>query len=489
MGDILDLVPPRTQGARSLLDGGGRRLLFIGGEWREPLSGRWLVALDPATGRPLTEIADADERDVDRAVRAARAAYPAWRAMPPAARAAVLRRIGDLIEAHIDELAEIETLDQGKPLGVARWAELPGAAAQFHFFAGQAMAIEGRTITPSITYQPAGKHVQAWTVREPVGVVGAITPWNSPLILAVMKVAPALAAGCCVVLKPAEDTSLTALRLADLCQEAGLPAGALNIVTGRGAVAGAALAAHPDVDKIAFTGSTATGRQIVDASKRNLKRISLELGGKSPAIVLPDADLDLAIPGVANGIFFNAGQVCVAASRAYVHSAVYDRVLEGLASAADSLILGHGLNPATTMGPLVSVVQADRVEGFIKGAAADGGSVVAGGERSGQNGTFIAPAVVADVHPQMRIVREEVFGPVIVVQRFDDLAEVVDQAHDSDYGFAASLDPIPLARPSPVRPDSSRHGLDQLPRHVRRQPAHRRRQAVGLRARQRRCRP
>ncbi len=342
-------------------------------------------------------------------------------------------------QAKIDELAEMETLDQGKALYVGRWAEIPGAVAQFRFFAGQAMAIEGRTITPSITYQPAGKQISAWTLREPVGVVGAIVPWNSPLVLTAMKLAPALAAGCTVVLKPAEDTSLTALRLGELMLEAGLPPGVVNIITGRGATAGSALASHKGVDKIAFTGSTATGRAILDASKGNLKRVTLELGGKSPVIVLGDADLDLAIPGVANAIFFNGGQVCIAGSRAYVHSSIYDQVLEGLVAQASGLQLGHGLNPATHMGPMVSLKQAKQVEGYVTRAKAAGASIVTGGERLGSYGAYIAPTVVADVNPSMEIVREEVFGPVLAVQRFDDIDAVMAQANDSDYGLASSI--------------------------------------------------
>jgi phenylacetaldehyde dehydrogenase len=347
--------------------------------------------------------------------------------------------MADLIEAHIDELAELETLDQGKPLAVGRWAEIPGAANQFRYFAGLAPTIEGRTIETSINYQPAGKQMAAWTLREPVGVVGAIVPWNSPLVLTAMKLAPALAAGCTVVLKPAEDTSLTAIRLGELFVEAGFPPGVLNVVTGHGATAGAALAAHPDVDKIAFTGSTQTGRAILEAAKGNLKRVSLELGGKSPAIILPDADLSLAIPGVANGIFFNTGQVCVAGSRLYVHRSLYDQVVEGVAAHAAGLKLGHGLDPQTQMGPVVSRKQGDRVSAYVGDAKAAGAQIVTGGGRSGEIGTFLEPTVVASVSADMAIVREEVFGPVLVVQAYDDIEEVVAAANDSVYGLASSL--------------------------------------------------
>lgn len=407
------------------------------------IDGKWVSAaatigtLDPATGAENGVIPRASPADVDAAVAAARAAFAGWRATTPAKRARILWAIADLIEANIDELAELETLDQGKPLFVGRWAEIPGAAGQFRFFAGQAQSITGDTMQSSIDYQPAGKQVAAWTMREPVGVVAAIVPWNSPLVLTAMKLAPALAAGCTVVLKPAEDTTLTALRLGELMIEAGLPAGVLNIVTGYGHETGAALAAHRDVDKVAFTGSTATGRAILDAAKGNLKRVSLELGGKSPAIVLPDADLDLAIPGVANAIFFNAGQVCIAGSRLYVHRSIHDQVVEGVAAYAKGLKIGHGLDPATQMGPLVSKKQADRVAAYVADAKAAGATILTGGERSGE--AFVSPAVVVDVHGDMPIVREEVFGPVLVAQPYDDLDAVIAAANDSDYGLASSI--------------------------------------------------
>ncbi len=325
------------------------------------------------------------------------------------------------------------------PLFVARWAEIPRAINQFRFFAGQAMAIGGNTIESSIDYQPAGKQVSTWTLREPVGVVAAIVPWNSPLVLTAMKLAPALAAGCTIVLKPAEDTSLSALRLGELMTQAGLPAGVLNIVTGPGSETGAALAAHPGVDKIAFTGSTQTGRAILDAAKTNFKRVTLELGGKSPAIVLPDTDLDLAIPGVANAIFFNAGQVCIAGSRLYVHRSIHDQLIESVVSYAKGRAMGHGLDPATQMGPLVSARQAERVASFVTGARDEGATVLTGGDRSGEAGTFVAPTVVVDVRPDMTIVREEVFGPVLVAQPYDDLDEVIAAANDSQYGLASSI--------------------------------------------------
>lgn len=434
--DLSSLRPEVTQFLARRASGCG---LLIDGEWCRAQSGQTFATVDPATGTELGQVAAAGSADVDAAVAAAKAAQAGWAATVPVERARILWKVADLIEANIDELAELETLDQGKPLFVGRWAEIPGAVNQFRFFAGQAMAIEGNTLESSINYQPAGKQVRSWTVREPVGVVAAIVPWNSPLVLTAMKLAPALAAGCTVVLKPAEDTSLTALRLAELMMEAGLPAGVLNVVTGLGGETGAALAGHPDVDKIAFTGSTATGRAVLDAAKTNFKRVTLELGGKSPTIVMPDADLSLAIPGVANAIYFNGGQVCIAGSRLYVHRSVHDQVVGGVAEYARGLKLGHGLAADTQMGPVVSRRHAERVEGFLERAKAQGATMLTGGERTGEAGTFITPTVVVDVKPDMEIVREEVFGPVLVAQAFDDAEEVIAAANDSEYGLAASV--------------------------------------------------
>ena len=431
--------PPLSDSVTAFLARRGQgQGLLIGGEWTGG-QGETFATVDPAIGDQIGVLPRGGASEIDAAVAAARAALAGWKATTPLNRAKILWAAADLIEAHIDELAEIETLDQGKPLFVGRWAEIPGAVNQFRFFAGQAMAIEGQVIESSIDYQPAGKKMASWTKREPVGVVGAIVPWNSPLVLTAMKLAPALAAGCTIVLKPAENTSLSALRLGELLMEAGVPAGVLNIVTGLGGEAGAALAAHHGVDKIAFTGSTQIGRAIIDAAKGNLKRVSLELGGKSPMIVMPDADLDLAIPGVANAIFFNGGQVCVAGSRLYVHSAIKDELLKGVAAYAQGLVAGHGLDPATQMGPLVSRLQAERVEGFISAARDGGATVLTGGERFGDAGTFVQPTVITDVTPDMPIVREEVFGPVLVAQEFEDTDAVIAAANDSDYGLAASI--------------------------------------------------
>jgi len=439
MTNLAALTAPAPSPAAAAFLASAPHGLLIGGVWQATAD--TFDSLDPATGKLLAPVAKGDAAAVNRAVAAARTALESgpWPAMTPMDRAKLLWKIADHLEAHIDELAELETLDQGKPLYVGRWAEIPGAIAQFRFFGGLANQIEGATIPTSVNYQPPGKEVFAYTVNEPVGVVGAIVPWNSPLVLTAMKLAPALAAGCTLVLKPAEDTSLTAIRLLELMIEAGLPAGAVNLVTGFGRDTGAALASHPGVDKIAFTGSTGTGRAIIDAAKVNFKRLTLELGGKSPVVILPDADLDFAIPGAANAIYFNGGQVCVAGSRLYVHDSIFDRVVAGIAAAAKGMVLGHGLDPATQMGPLVSRSHAAKVAQFIADGARAGASVLTGGETAGPNGSFITPTVLTDVSPDMAVVREEIFGPVVVAQRYTDLDEVVIAGNDSEYGLAASI--------------------------------------------------
>ena len=415
--------------------------MLIGGAWVDAASGRRFDAINPATGDRLGTVPEADATDVDHAVAAAREAFDRgpWRSMVPAEKARLLWRLGQLIDEHIDELSELETLDQGKPLWVGRYAEIPGAAEQFRYFAGQATRIEGRTITPSITYQPPGKRLFAYTTLEPVGVVAAIVPWNSPLIMAAMKLAPALAAGCTVILKPAEETSLTAIRLGELVDEAGFPPGVVNIVTGYGETVGAALAAHPQVDKVAFTGSTEVGREILAAARGNLKKVTLELGGKSPAVIMEDADLELAIPGAANAIFFNTGQVCVAGSRLYAHRKVFDEVVAGVAKIAGEMKLGHGLDPTTQIGPVVSRRQADRIAGYVRSGIEQGARAVVGGRQLGEHGTFIEPTLIVDVEPSMRVVQEEIFGPVVVAAPFDDPEEVPPLANETIYGLAASV--------------------------------------------------
>lgn len=438
MTTILAASAPETAAVAALLREPQTRRMLIGGEWVDARSGETIPVVDPATGNTIAHLQRGAETDIDVAVSAARDALAVWGKVNPRQKAAILHRIGELIDENVEELSELETLDQGKPYGVSRWAEIPSAAKQFRYFAGLVHTVQGRTINTSVEYQPEGRDVHAWTLREPVGVVGAIVPWNSPLVLTAMKIAPALAAGCTVVLKPSEETSLTALRLAEIALEAGLPPGVLNVVTGYGQEAGAALAGHMDVDKIAFTGSTITGRAIVEASKSNLKRVSLELGGKSPAIVMPDADLDLVIPGLSNGIFFNAGQVCVANSRAFIHADIFDKVIEGMAAYGEQMQLGHGLNRDTVMGPVVSAKQAEKIENYVENARS-GGAKVLGGGRFGENGTFIKPTVVSNVDRQSPICREEVFGPVIVAEKFNTLEEALGFANDTPYGLASSI--------------------------------------------------
>lgn len=440
MTDIDCSSGPIGSAAQKFLLGQAHQLL-INGQWIDSASGDTFETADPATGKVIGYIQRGNGKDIDAAVEAARSAFDtgSWPAMTPMERSQLLWRIADVLEANIDELAELETLDQGKALYVGRWAEIPGAINQFRYFSGLATKIEGSTIPTSINYQPEGKEVFAYTQKVALGVVGAIVPWNSPLVLTAMKIAPALAAGCTIVLKPSEDTSLTAIRMLQLMQEAGLPDGVINLVTGYGGEAGAALAQHMDVDKVTFTGSTATGRNILDASKGNLKRVTLELGGKSPVIIMPDAALSAAVPGAANAIFFNGGQVCVAGSRLYAHRSVYDEVLNGVAEAASQIKLGHGLNPNTQMGPLVSAKHAAKVADYVADSKQAGASIICGGETTGDNQSFVLPTVVADAKPDSRIAQEEVFGPVLVVTPFDDFDEVVSVANDSPYGLAAGI--------------------------------------------------
>jgi phenylacetaldehyde dehydrogenase len=431
---------PRAAGTKAFL-AKTRKQILIDGIWRDAAGGRTFDTFDPATGRKLAELAEGTSADIDDAVTSARKALEgaAWHGMTPSARGKLLWRIADLIDAHVEELAELETLDQGKSFRTGRFGEIPASAEQFRYYAGFCTKILGTTIPTSIGYQPAGKQIFAYTVREPVGVVAAIVPWNSPMLMAAMKLAPALAAGCTIVLKPAEETSLTALRLGELMLEAGLPAGVVNIVTGLGETVGAALTAHPGVDKVGFTGSTEVGKLIVKAAAGNLKKLTLELGGKSPAIVLPDADMELAIPGVARGIFSNSGQVCVAGSRVYAHRAVYDQLVEGLAQNARKLVLGHGLDERTDLGPLVNRKQADRVAAYVNEGAREGAEIAAGGRQDGDGMTFFEPTVVTGTRSDMRMMREEIFGPVVAVTPFDDVEEAIAFANDSDYGLAGSL--------------------------------------------------
>ncbi len=415
----------------------GRRNLLIGGEWVPAASGKTFAVFDPAYGREIAHVAEADAEDVDRAVKAARLAFEdgPWSRLSPSERGRLLWKLADLLEAHTDEFAEIESIDNGKPFSVARVADVPLAVDTLRYMAGLTTKIRGTTIKIPGNYL-------SYTLREPIGVVGAITPWNFPLLLAVWKIAPALAAGCTIVLKVAEQTPLSALRLGELIQEAGFPAGTVNILTGFGETAGAAIAAHDGVDKVSFTGSTEVGKLIVQAAAGNLKKVTLELGGKSPTIVFPDADLKAAIPGTSTAIFFNHGQCCVAGSRLYAHEKVFDEVLEGVATAARKIKLGPGLNADTEMGPLVSQEQFNRVSDYIQSGSNEGARVVVGGQGPpGGPGYFVKPTILTKVTSNMKVVREEIFGPVLVATSFSDsdIESVAKQANDTIYGLAANV--------------------------------------------------
>ena len=418
---------------------GSPRQMFINGQWVDAASGKTFETPNPATGETLARVAEGDAEDINRAVRAARAAFDSgpWSRMTPSERGRIIWRIGDLILEHVDELAQLESLDNGKPYLVAQAADVPLAADLFHYMAGWATKIEGNTINISVPYMP-GANFHSYTLREPIGVVGQIIPWNFPLLMAAWKLGPALTTGCTVVLKPAEQTSLTALRLAELIAEAGVPDGVVNVVPGFGETAGAALATHDYVDKVAFTGSTEVGKLIVQAAAGNLKKLTLELGGKSPNIVFDDAE-DNAIEGAANAIFFNHGQCCVAGSRLFVHESRYDEVVDGVAEIAKSIKLGSGLDPSTQMGPLVSDEQFRRVTGFLESGRADGATALAGGGRFGDRGYFVEPTVLTNTRPDMQVVREEIFGPVVVAEKFTSLDEIAAQANDTSYGLGAGI--------------------------------------------------
>jgi len=416
------------------------RQLFINGQWTDAASGKTFETPNPATGDTLARIAEGDAEDIDRAVRAARKAFDEgpWGRITPSERGRIIWRIGDLILEHAEELAQLESLDNGKPYGVALAADIPLAADLFHYMAGWATKIEGNTINISVPYMP-GANFHSYTLREPIGVVGQIIPWNFPLLMAAWKLGPALATGNTVVLKPAEQTPLTALRLAGLLAEAGVPDGVVNVVPGYGETAGAALAAHGDVDKVAFTGSTEVGKLIVAAAgASNLKKLTLELGGKSPNIVFDDAGPD-AIDGAANAIFFNHGQCCVAGSRLYVQQGRFDEVVDGVAAIAKSIKMGPGMEPGTQMGPLVSEEQFQRVSGYLESGKLDGATALAGGGRYGNRGYFIEPTVLTNTRPDMKVVREEIFGPVVVAAPFSDLDEIAAVANDSEYGLGAGI--------------------------------------------------
>jgi phenylacetaldehyde dehydrogenase len=413
--------------------------MLIDGRFVLAASGKTFPVYNPATGEVVAQVPEAETEDVDRAVIAARRAFdegPWTRKMSNSERGQLLWKLADLLQANLEEFAEIESLDNGKPLSVARVADVPLAVDMFRYMAGWATKITGSTLSFS---SPGAFH--SYTMREPIGVVGQIIPWNFPLLMAAWKLAPALAAGCTVVLKVAEQTPMSGLRLAELFDQAGFPPGVVNILTGFGEGAGAPLAAHPLVDKIAFTGSTEVGKLIVKASAGNLKKVSLELGGKSPAIIFPDADLERAIPGTASAIFFNQGQCCCAGSRLFVHESVYDKVLQGVSDIAGGINMGPGLDPQTGMGPLVSEEQFDKVTGYIDSGVKEGARVAAGGKRHGDRGYFVQPTVLTNTKPSMKVVREEIFGPVVCAESFSDadLDRMAREANDTVYGLAASV--------------------------------------------------
>ena len=416
------------------------RKMLINGKWVDAISEKTFPAFNPATGKAMCQIPDGQKEDINEAVKGARTAFEKgpWRTMTPSERGKLIWKLADLIEGKTEELAQLESLDNGKPVGVARAADVPLAADLFRYMAGWATKIEGNTIPISVPYAP-GAQFHAYTVREPVGVVGQIIPWNFPLLMAAWKLGPALAAGCTVVLKPAEQTPLSALLLGELFCEAGFPPGVVNIVTGFGETAGAALAEHPDVDKVAFTGSTEVGRLIVNAASGNLKKVSLELGGKSPSLVLPDADLDSCIPGVANAIFFNHGQCCCAGSRLYVEKGIFDTVVSGVADQAKKIKVGPGMDTTTQMGPLVSDEQQQRVLGYLESGMNEGAKAIVGGNRLGDEGYFVEPTVLVDTDQSMKVIREEIFGPVVCAEPFTDLEDVITRANDSDFGLAAAI--------------------------------------------------
>ena len=431
-------MDPRL-GAHAAAFAGSNHRMLIDGAFVSASSGKTFPVYNPATGEVICAVPEADHVDVDKAVHAARRAFDQgpWRTMSPSARGQLLWKLADLLEQHTDEFAELEALDNGKPVSIARAADVPLAVDLFRYMAGWATKTLGTTIPLS-----AGHDFLSYTVREPIGVVAQIIPWNFPLLMAAWKLGPALATGCTVVMKLAEQTPLTGLRLAQLFMEAGFPPGVVNILTGFGEACGAPLAAHDLVDKVAFTGSTEVGRLIAKAATGNLKKVTLELGGKSPAIIFPDADMDTAIAGAASAIFFNQGQCCCAGSRLFAHESVFDQVVSGMSDIAGKIRMGHGLDPATECGPLVSEEQFERVSGFLKSGKEQGAKFGAGGGRYSDRGYFVQPTVLSDVRPGMRVVDEEIFGPVVVAQSFSsdaDLDQLAAQANDTIFGLAASI--------------------------------------------------
>jgi aldehyde dehydrogenase (NAD+) len=415
------------------------RLMLIDGQWVAAQSGKTLPTFNPCTGEQLAELQSGDQPDIDIAVDAARRAFEGpWRRSKPSERQRLLMRLAELVDLHFDELNLLDTLDMGAPIGRGSQALKPRSMGRILHSMASALQITGDTIQNDL----AGE-VLSYTLKEPVGVVGAIIPWNGPLGMALWKIGPALAAGCTVVMKPAEEASLSTLRLGELICEAGFPSGVVNIVTGHGYLAGAALVAHPDVDKIAFTGSTETGQAIIRASAGNLKRLTLELGGKSPNIVFADANLDQAIPAAAMAGFANSGQACIAGSRLYVHRSIFEEFVQGVAAFGRNLKVGDSLDPNSNLGPLVSKKQLERVTGYMRAGAEEGAQAICGGSRLTEGalaqGYFVPPTVFTGVTDSMRIVREEIFGPVISALPFDTEDEVVQRANATPFGLAAGV--------------------------------------------------
>lgn len=414
------------------------RGIFIGGDWRETRGEHAIDVVDPSTGGTVAALTAAGGGEVDAAVAAARRAFDdgGWGRTGGAERARLILRLADIIETHADELALLEAIDGGKPLRMARMVDVGGSIERLRYAAGAATRMNGEAIRPV-----SAPNALAYTIHEPVGVAGLIVAWNFPLMMAVSKMSDALAAGCTVVVKPSENTSLSTLRLAELAREAGFPDGVINVVTGLGGVVGQALAEHPGVDKISFTGSTAVGKRLIAASAGNLKRLTLELGGKSPAFVFADADMDVAITGVFRNIYYNSGQVCAAGSRVYAHRSVYDRLVAGLVAKAEALRVGPALAEGTEMGPLVSQAHFDRVANYADGARAAGATVLTGGSRIDRPGFFMQPTILADTDAAMAVRREEIFGPVLCVTPFDDddLEALAREANATEYGLSAYI--------------------------------------------------
>ncbi|MGA7239851.1 MAG: aldehyde dehydrogenase family protein [Bryobacteraceae bacterium] len=409
--------------------------ILINNRWVDSASGKKFPVINPSTGEEICQVAEADSADVDKAVGAARAAFEhgAWRKMPASARGVLLNRLADLIERHTDELAALEALDNGKPFGVAKAVDVAATVACYRYFAGWADKIQGRTI-------PIDGDFFCYTRLEPVGVVGQIIPWNFPMLMQAWKLAPALTTGNTVVMKPAEQTPLSALRIGELIIEAGFPEGVVNILPGYGPTAGAAITRHLDVDKVAFTGSTEVGQLVMEAAaKSNLKRVTLELGGKSPNIVLADTDMDAAVEGAHFGLFFNHGQCCCAGSRVFVEEKIYDDFVAKSGARAKRRTVGDPFDPKTEQGPQVDSAQFDKVMGYIESGRSEGAKLVCGGDRVGNRGYFIQPTVFADVQDDMKIAREEIFGPVMSIIPFRSVDEVVERANRTSYGLAAAV--------------------------------------------------